>query len=55
MQSIRRKKEIPYISTREPGGIDIAEQIRGIILDIKIRLWLKKQKPCYMLQVVCSI
>lgn len=28
-------KNIPYISTREPGGIDIAEQIRDIILDIK--------------------
>ena len=26
---------IPYISTREPGGIRIAEDIRNIILDIK--------------------
>lgn len=25
----------PIISTREPGGIDIAEQIRGVILDKK--------------------
>lgn len=27
------EKEIPYITTREPGGVDIAEQIRQVILD----------------------
>ena len=29
------KKNIKYISTREPGGIRIAEDIRKIILDVK--------------------
>ncbi len=33
--SVLEKKNIKYISTREPGGIDIAEQIRRIILDVK--------------------
>lgn len=32
---ILTEKQIPFISTREPGGIDIAEQIRSIILDVK--------------------
>lgn len=27
------EKEITYITTREPGGVDIAEQIRQVILD----------------------
>lgn len=27
------EKEIPYITTREPGGVDIAEKIRQVILD----------------------
>ncbi|MDE6047052.1 MAG: dTMP kinase [Anaeroplasmataceae bacterium] len=31
---VLEEKGISYISTREPGGIDIAEQIRSIILDV---------------------
>lgn len=31
---VLEEKRISYISTREPGGIDIAEQIRVIILDV---------------------
>lgn len=31
---VLEEKNIAYISTREPGGIDIAEQIRNIILDV---------------------
>ena len=27
------EKEIPFITTREPGGVDIAEKIRQVILD----------------------
>ena len=27
------EKRIPYITTREPGGVDIAEKIRQVILD----------------------
>ena len=31
---VLEEKNISYISTREPGGIEISEQIRNIILDV---------------------
>ncbi len=31
---VLEEKNISYIKTREPGGIDISEQIRSIILDV---------------------
>lgn len=37
------------VVTREPGGIDIAEQIRSVILDKKILKWMVEQKPCFTL------
>ena len=34
--------------TREPGGVDIAEQIRNVILDKKNTKWMHVQKLYYM-------
>ncbi|MCY6354790.1 dTMP kinase [Clostridium sp. ZS2-4] len=35
LEGYLKEKGIDYISTREPGGINIAEQIRNVILDKK--------------------
>lgn len=35
MEEYLREKKVEYIVTREPGGIDIAEEIRKVILDKK--------------------
>ena len=34
-KTILEEKKLPYISLREPGGCDISEKIRSILLDKK--------------------
>ena len=43
------EKGIPFITTREPGGVDIAEQIQTILV------WMLRPSCCFILLVAGSI
>ncbi|MBV1879398.1 MAG: dTMP kinase [Pseudomonadales bacterium] len=42
IESILKARKIPYISTREPGGTDLAEKIRLLLLDKNENLMVDK-------------
>ena len=46
IESIGKK----VIVTREPGGIEISEQIRSVISDTKTQRWTVERKLYFMLQ-----
>ena len=50
-----QEKGIDTVYTREPGGIEIAEQIRSVIWIRPIRRWTARRKPCFTLQPGVSI
>ena len=49
------KEGYSVVLTREPGGVEIAEEIEILFMMLKIQIWIRKQKPYYMLLVVDNI
>jgi len=49
------EKGIPFITTREPGGVDIAEKIRQVILDPDHTRMMLRPSCCFILLVAGSI
>ncbi|MCK9165002.1 MAG: dTMP kinase, partial [Candidatus Cloacimonas sp.] len=50
LEEVLKKKSIPYITTREPGGTKIAEAIRHILLNPD----LKEMRPETELLLYCA-
>lgn len=48
IKNILTAEGLQVMATREPGGIDIAEQIREVILNENNTLMTQKQKLSYM-------
>ena len=52
---LREAYPAQVVTTREPGGVAIAEQIREVILDVIIRLWMLRQSSCSILRLAVNI
>lgn len=46
VESYLQSKHIPVVVTREPGGTKLAEKLRALLLDKKVKQLPKKQN-CY--------